>query len=150
MPNWNAGTLKVRGEKNNVISLLKEFAPFVDVYVDDKSRCISLFSNENTHVFHGVRRAMCQQKIEDEFWLEGDADEVIAVFECVEIAWALLPEHGWLELSQKHQVDFRWHGFERGMQYHQDIEICKGEVTRSQEITYPNYNWDCPFPNLGG
>lgn len=149
MPNWNSGTLKIRGQKDNVVSALKEFAPFIDVDVDDEMGIISLFSNENKHIFYGVRRAYCQQQVADEVYFDSD-EEVLIVFSCVEVAWALLPEHGWLDVSKKHQIDFRWHGFECGMQFEQDIEICKGELIKNTEITYDDYKWDCPFPNHGG
>ena len=41
-------------------------------------------------------------------------------------------------------------GVERGMEFCQDIEIADGVVVKSEQITYDDWDWDCPFPEMGG
>lgn len=150
MPNWNVGTLKLRGKKDKIVNALSSFAPFIDVEVDDENGCIYLKCNGKSNQFEGVRRAFIFGDLVDEFYFEGDSD-VIIVFDGVEIAWAMLPEHGWTDLSKAFDIAIRWHGFERGMQFQQDIEITEGgTITKNIEITHTNYEWDCPFPHYGG
>lgn len=149
MPNWCTGVLKVRGKKENVLSLLAEFAPFLDVESDDET--INIISNDKIHVFNGVRRAMLQASLNEELYFDHES-EVILIFDNVEIAWGMAAkEHGWCEMSKKHDIDFRWHGFEQGMRFHQDTEIIKGELKKDFAHEYDgNYEWDCVHPNWGG
>jgi len=149
MPNWCTGVLKVRGKKENILNLLAEFAPFLDVESDDET--ISIQSNDKIHVFNGVRRSLKQGgKINDEFYLHND--EFIIIFDNVDIAWGMCAEeHGWCEMSKKYDIDFRWHGFEQGVQFHQDTEIIKGELKKDFAHKYDgHYEWDCVHPNWGG
>ena len=64
-------------------------------------------------------------------------------------AWDF-PEEEWTEISKKYDVDLRLYGIERGMQFCQELEIIKGEVKLSKEKKYKNWDWECPFPYLGG
>ena len=42
------------------------------------------------------------------------------------------------------------HGFEKGMQFSQLIEIVDGEILQDKEIKYDDWDWDCPCPLIGG
>ena len=64
-------------------------------------------------------------------------------------AWGFDSE-GWLELAKKYNVDIRLYGIEQGMQFAQEIEIVNGKVTLEREITYDDWDWECPFPRMGG
>jgi len=67
----------------------------------------------------------------------------------VQQAWGFDAE-GWLELAKKYHIDIRLYGIEQGMQFVQELEIINGEVTIDREIHYKDWDWECPFPRMGG
>ena len=50
----------------------------------------------------------------------------------------------------KYNVDFRMFGYERGGEFSQIMTVSRagGIEIKSQE--YSDWDWDCPFPDLGG
>lgn len=42
------------------------------------------------------------------------------------------------------------HGFERGMEFNQVIEIVDGKILKDEELYFKDYQWDCICPNIGG
>ncbi|GAA5357140.1 hypothetical protein SuUB36_19440 [Streptococcus uberis] len=41
-------------------------------------------------------------------------------------------------------------GFEKGMEFTQEVEIHSGRIVKNIESTYAHYEWDVAFSNLGG
>ena len=41
-------------------------------------------------------------------------------------------------------------GFECGMQFVQEVEVIKGNITLDKIIGYDDYNWEAYDPRLGG
>jgi hypothetical protein len=80
---------------------------------------------------------------------EGDDEIQTVCIDDVEAAWGFLVEP-YLEKSKKYGIDIRIVGFERGMQFQQEIEIVNGELFDNNEITYDDWLWECPMPNMGG
>ena len=74
-------------------------------------------------------------------------DEVIVL--PVQAAWAL-ESTPYEEMSKKYGLDFRFYGYERGMEFNQEIEVIDGETTIDREIKFKDYWWECPDPELGG
>lgn len=64
-------------------------------------------------------------------------------------AWALESEP-YEGLSKKYGLDFRFYGYECGMEFNQETEVVDGETTIDREIQYDDYYWECPDPMLGG
>ena len=64
-------------------------------------------------------------------------------------AWTVDPEN-WIEASRKYNVDFRMYGVERNNEFVKEVEIIKGEVTLDKKIEFDDWDWQCPFPKLGG
>ena len=56
----------------------------------------------------------------------------------------------WKDISEKYNVDIRLYGIECGMQFTQEIIIVRGRKPIVNEKQYENWDWDCPFPNMGG
>lgn len=54
------------------------------------------------------------------------------------------------KLSKKYLIDFKILGFERGMQFNQDVEIVNGEIVKNEEIKFKDYTWECIRPHIGG
>ena len=67
----------------------------------------------------------------------------------IQSAWAMDPTP-YQAMSEKYNVDFRFYGYERGMEFNQEIEIIGGKLTIYREIGYSDYRWECPDPDLGG
>ena len=51
---------------------------------------------------------------------------------------------------KKYGLDFRFYGYECGMEFNQEIEVVNGETTIDREIRFDDYFWECPDPTLGG
>ena len=54
------------------------------------------------------------------------------------------------EMSKQYGLDFRLYGYERGMEFNQEIEIANGKTTINREITFEDYYWECSDPEMGG
>ena len=54
------------------------------------------------------------------------------------------------EMSKKYSLDFRFYGYECGMEFNQEIEVVNGKTTINRKITFENYYWECPDPEMGG
>ena len=67
----------------------------------------------------------------------------------VQQAWGFDSE-GWLTLAKKYNIDIRMYGIEQGMEFVQELEIVNGEITLEREIHYDDWDWQCPFPRMGG
>nr|DAL93830.1 MAG TPA: hypothetical protein [Caudoviricetes sp.] len=37
-----------------------------------------------------------------------------------------------------------------GMEFCQNVIVEHGKIVKDEEIIYNDYEWECPFPNLGG
>lgn len=95
----------------------------------------------------GPRRAFINKEDEtNEEWI--DIESPILIMR-IQQAWGFDAE-GWLELAKKYHIDIRLYGIEHGMEFVQELEIIDGEVTIDKEIHYNNWDWECPFPRMGG
>lgn len=169
MPNWIEGTLKVRGNLENVkrfiIDGLNEYT-LESAYRDNptskpKESWLEIEDNkeygyyeininsESEPYVEGTKRAFVSSTNCSVLYYESEwKDPAIAVMK-VRQAWDF-PEEEWTEIAKKYNVDLRLYGIERGMQFCQELEIIKGEVKLSKEKKYKNWDWECPFPYLGG
>ena len=64
-------------------------------------------------------------------------------------AWGIHKED-FEKLSALYGVDFRLHGFERGMCFSQEVAVENGETVIDEYTEYDDWDWECPFPYLGG
>ena len=167
MPNWCEGSLKVRGTKDAVKKFMmealeplqNELAIFVaeskgveppkpnqvNIICDDEWE-FSISANEGFYI-KGTQRNFI--KGEARLYHDGEIADRILVTENFSAAWGI-ESAPYVELSKKYNVDFRIYGFEKGMEFNQDIEIIHGEIVKDKVIQFDNYKWDCIFPNLGG
>ena len=169
MPNWCEGTLKVRGTFENVRRWLKECLTVYDIvrkedknghdyydnvpnadkiafqYDDDESDEMYIYIRNDAHI-KGTRRNFVKS---DEYWVyHGNDKDCIAVLN-FKAAWGIETEP-FADMSEKYCVNFRLHGYEMGMQYNQEVIVMGGEVVKNEETKFDNYDWECPFPLLGG
>lgn len=151
MPNWCEGSLKLRGEKENIIKFFKEG---LDVTAPDEraGRKIQDFVgfDEDWIVVEGVvyindtSRAFIEPS---EFYLNEDSLQIGVI--TVKQAWDIDPED-FLAIAKKYGIDIRIQAFEKGMEFARDVEIVGGEITKDETIRYDDYVWDCPMPKMGG
>ena len=148
MPNWIEGTMKLRGKREDITRFFREG---LEGQVKDESGEDDLcFHFVNDPHIVGTRKAF----IVDDY-VEMYDDIGVA---CVDIkqVWAFDAgsETGdlqsWKDISNKYNVDIRLYGIERGMQFTQEIIIVRGKDPINNVKQYEDWDWDCPFPNMGG
>ena len=159
MPNWIEGTLKLRGKQEDIRRFFREgLQPSNWPKPEDRVGQIIDRSEENELYFEfnrephivGTRRAF----ITDESAYMSEESGVVCVN--VKQAWAFCagPNSNdletWEDISDKYDVDIKLYGIERGMEFTQEIIILRGEKPIVNERQYENWDWDCPFPNMGG
>ena len=153
MPNWIKGTLKLKGQSENLKRFFKEglepsswlgeekpLCDYVNCYFNDDS-CEVNFNNE-PHVCDTRRAFITGDYV---YWNEPYATVAIEI----EQAWCFDAE-SWQKIAKKYNLDIRLFGVECGMEFCQKIEIIEGEMTRNDEIKYDEWVWDCPMPLMGG
>ena len=55
----------------------------------------------------------------------------------------------WKDIAKEYNLDIRLYGIESGMRFCQEIIITK-ETFEYRETKYNDWDWDCPFPRMGG
>lgn len=167
MPNWCEGKLKVRGEKENIVKWLTECVAVWNPDVEDgkplydalifrkyESGVSYTYDDDELHVcvkqeayIAGTRRNFVQKCGKDFFFGAKDGKDIIVL--PVQAAWAFESEP-YEEMSKQYGLDFRLYGYECGMEFNQEIEVVNGKTTINREITFENYYWECPDPEMGG
>lgn len=166
MPNWCKGVLKARGKKKDLLNFLNngiercgypidanyDYTKYpLGVKIDDWG-CYFVEKTDSEHdswlYIKDSRRCFIEENIE--WYLEDleDNDEEICYLD-IKQAWRLEPDY-FKEISKIYNVDFRIMGFECGMQFVQEIEVIKGNITLNKVTKYDDYNWEAYDPRLGG
>ena len=147
MANWIEGTLKLRGRDEDLLRFFNEGlepsegSPF-DTLAEEKDGFYTVTVSFEPHII-GTHRAF----IGDCWECWGDGKHVAAV--PIRQAWGFFAEE-WIEISKRYHLDVRLYGFERGMEFSQEVEVINGVVTKDEEKKYDDWTWECPMPRLGG
>lgn len=155
MPNWIEGTLKLRGESKDLKRFFETAILPCQCFMrepykrEDFIKCdfgdgYNLVEIKEDAWIEGTRRGF----VNDECFVAfGDEYETV----CIPIrqAWSFTVEN-WQSIAKKYNLDVRLYGFERGMQFCQEVEIIDGEITIDNEIQYDDWEWECPMPLMGG
>jgi hypothetical protein len=162
MPNWCVGTLKVRGEKEDIKRFLLEgLQP-----IQSMSAILTLMGREVPEIKVSVSEdeyeLIIKQDGKDGFHVKGtnrnfiDSNEItwnledeILMIEDYQAAWGI-DTNGLTDLSAEYNLDFKIYAFEQGMEFNLDFEVHKGTVIKNDEIKFSNYEWECIEPNRGG
>lgn len=154
MPNWIAGTLKLRGNSENLKMFFDNAIQPCHSYnpnMQKREDFITCNYGEYNEVklmldawIEGTRRAFVNSECYV-YW-EKAYDTV-----CIPIrqAWEFVTEN-WEEISKKYDLDVRLYGFEQGMEFCQEVEIIDGKATMDNKIEYDDWDWECPMPRMGG
>lgn len=164
MPNWCKGNLKIRGKKENIIKFLKEGTSLLDGFWEPKEIKPEIEINDYDEIeikninkekgidclyLNGTRRHFINP-IENEIYIYDTAEEEqIICLENFKAAWRIDAD-SLREISAMYNIDIKIYGFERGMEFNQDIEIIKGKIIKDETIEFQNYQWECIEPNIGG
>ena len=176
MPNWISGTLKVRGTYDDVKKFytegVKRVEPewnkkerdmlYVEIPKDEwmevheygetgKRECSITLKNGGDYgdwtYVKDTRRAFISSDI-IEFYEDGCNETVIGISR-INQAWGFA-EEDWVDISNNYNVDIRLFGLECGMQFGEELEIINSKTTMYKTITYDDWDWECPFPDMGG
>lgn len=168
MPNWNAGILRIRGKREDVIKFLtegvnayefrsngkisSEYLPISkdELYTFDDD-CIE-YKRNNIYVEGTTRGFICEYNCL--VYISNDTDNEGRIYTYVDYrqAWGI-NENELADISAKYHLDFRIFAAEAGMGFWIDLEILDGEITKLEEygnMSYNEYIWNCPIPNVGG
>lgn len=159
MPNWIEGTLKLRGKRENIRNFIKNEITASELYgvksdineqvIDDSGDDYLDFTFKDEPWIEGTRRAFITNEY---LWMEEDYG--VAVLS-IKQAWSFNSNDEdldrWKEIARNYDIDIKLYGIECGMQFCHEIIITeKGSRVVENVIQYENWDWDCPFPNMGG
>ncbi len=156
MPNWIEGTMKLRGKKENIMRFLdteivaNSAGGDISDYVErDISEDYVEYEFKNDPYVNGTRGMFVD---ESHIYMD-DEDECV----CLDIrqAWSFSPRGDedlllWEDFAKKYNIDIKLFGIECGIQFTQEVIAIRGERVINNEKQYEDWEWDCPFPNMGG
>lgn len=151
MPNWCAGTLRVRGRKKDLQKFVTDgLKPLPikgkeipDLELDEYG---DIYCNSMCYI-KGTTRGFVQSL--DVYFEENEDNSIQTIALDVEFAWAINSEE-LLKVCQKYHVDMRIYAFEQGMEFNLEIEIINGKITKDSYFAFQDYKWECICPNMGG
>ena len=158
MPNWCEGILKVRGKKENLKNFLKDNIKNVDITGEEKPINIIEEEDENSIYFNskhsflylkGTSRGFIEPIYNKVYFYETDKKDIFIILLEYKQAWGIICKE-LKNISNKFNIDIKIHGFEKGMEFEQDIEIINGKIIKDEEVKYKDYNWESINPTLGG
>ena len=149
MPNWIEGTLKIRGNDNDIRSFIENgLKPCAGRYENDPDHFVQKIGNDEYFIASGTY-------IDNSRRMFVADDCKIFLFEDniyylpIKQAWGFELDD-FIYISKTYNLDLRITGFERGMGFDQEIEVINGEITLDKSTNYNDYWWECPCPTLGG
>lgn len=156
MPNWCEGTLKVRGKKADIERWLQNALVASNDQGTPNEQLVEF--NLNGEWPDVNIKDLCWIKDSHRGFIEPDhdiftyyydkEDIVILMFDAI-FAWSVKVAE-LAKSSKEFNVDYRFYGFEQGMQFNQFIEIIEGEIVKNEFIQFDDYIWECINPTLGG
>lgn len=151
MPNWCAGTLRVRGRQKDLQNFVLKGLKPCDIFGNEHTKLeldeLGYVYCDKTCWIEGTHRGFVNNLnlyFED---YEDDSTHTIALD--VKFAWRISADD-LLKICKKYNVDMKIYAFEQGMEFNQMIEIIKGRILKDAELHFEDYRWDCICPNIGG
>jgi len=166
MPNWIEGTMKLRGKMSDIKRFIDEgifgydYTGGIKLPKSDYIKDSSLSEDEldyeifnNPHV-EGTRRMFIR---DSHIWM--NKLEGVCCFN-IKQAWSFTScdadEEKLKALADKYNVDIRLFGIECGMEFIQEVIVHhgndseKGRIVLNNCIQFEDWDWECPFPEMGG
>lgn len=153
MPNWCVGELKTRGTKENIIKFILEGLQPVDGLGRYRDK-LSLITEEGYKYIYskgkcwikGTRRGFIEGI---DFSFENEEDGVLVKTFDSKFAWEIDAKQ-LLHICKEYDIDMKIHGFERGMEFNQIIEIIDRKIIKDKKLHFEDYDWNCINSKLGG
>lgn len=160
MPNWIEGTMKLRGKREDIKRFFLEglepstwageINNLSDQVIDNSADDDLDFSFRDEPHIKDTRRAFIT---DDNVYMDDEAGVA-----CVNVkqAWAFDAGRdtedldNWKAISDKFNVDIKLYGIECGMEFTQEVIIIRGCRPIVNKKHYEDWDWECPFPNMGG
>ncbi len=165
MPNWCEGTLRVRGKMSDLkwfvaetiqstsfewtegIPITKTSLLEIEEYGGATDCGFSVTGKVRDAWIVGTTRHFVQEDYIETYSKSWDDVEILYLR--IQAAWGMNAEQ-LLKLCADYSLDMRVYGFERGMEFNQEIEIIDGTITVNREIKFQDYRWECVCPDVGG
>ena len=144
MPNWCEGTFKVRGTLSDVERFVQENMLDSIVSITKSEGDLELELSGEAYIKDSNRMF-----IYPGYYYSFDKNGKNTLTLQFKAAWRVYIDP-FVKMSKDYNVDIKIYGFEKGSEFNQDIVIVNGEVIKNDIITFNDYQWECPFPDLGG
>ena len=144
MPNWCEGTLKVRGTLSDVERFVRENMLDSIISITKSEGDLELELSGEAYIKDSNRMF-----IYPGYYYSFDKNGKNTLTLQFKAAWRVYIDP-FVKMSKDYNVDIKIYGFEKGSEFNQDIVIVNGEVIKNDIITFNDYQWECPFPDLGG
>ena len=144
MPNWCEGTFKVRGTLSDVERFVRENMLDTIISITKSEGDLELELSGEAYIKDSNRMF-----IYPGYYYSFDKNGKNTLTLQFKAAWRVYIDP-FVKMSKDYNVDIKIYGFEKGSEFNQDIVIVNGEVIKNDIITFNDYQWECPFPDLGG
>lgn len=158
MPNWCEGTLRLKGKFANLKRFLTQGLQAVDFMGNQVNNGYRIATDEERYLWiTDIKRNLYIKESRRHFVLGNGDIELYTQNMNYNITLALPIKAAWQldseifeKISKAYNLDIRIHGYERGAEFEQIIEVIKGRIKRNEVIEHKDYLWDCECPLIGG
>lgn len=166
MPNWCEGNIRVRGRYENVVAFLEDALETVhgefngkeyktvekpaDVEMNKDN--VILRSGNFKFYIKGTHRNFIDSSAIEVYDYK-DNEEHVWVFDNFCATWSFSHEvshKAYSDFAKKYNVDIKLFGIEQGMQFVEQVVYYREGNYDEETIEYDDWDFDCPFPRMGG
>lgn len=141
MPSWCEGVMKIRGKYDDVERFILN-----QIVKVKKMDSIGWYDIVGVGYVKGTYKGHVTQdyiQIKDR-----PGGRAITVFNYSEAF--RIHANDWLKIAKEYNVDVKGVFAEGGSEFAQQLLIENGSIVMNEELYYEDWDWDFPFPNLGG
>ena len=164
MPNWIEGTMKLRGKQKNIKRFFDEgieASPYFgekenleEQVIDESGEDFWEYTFKNEPHVKNTRRMFIKNSFVEMY--EEDGICTVPIKQAWSFSARASDEDILIEIADKFQIDIKLYGIECGIQFCQEVLVLHGNEEKQGVIKYNNviqyedWEWECPFPNMGG
>lgn len=171
MPNWCEGNIRFRGDIDDIVRFFKEGiiaykysdemknvkcdteVKVVKSDYDDYIEEIHITTDDSRSWFHidNTHRNFIGDDNTIDIWdvYKNNDGSYIVILDEFKAAWSIELEP-YVEISKKYNIDIHIFGWEKGMEFDQEIEIVKGVPVKNDVHDGKNWAWETAMPYFGG
>lgn len=164
MPNWIEGTMKLRGKQENIKRFFEEGIEASSYFgekenleeqvIDESGEDFLEYTFKNEPHVKDTRRMFIKNSFVDMYKEDGVC--TIPIKQAWSFSGPDEDEERLIQIADKFHIDIKLYGIECGMQFCQEVLVLHGNEEKQGVIKYNNviqyedWEWECPFPNMGG